>query len=108
MCQNMPDVDSTKGIIDFGNQPEPIAFNVKDCPLPDGVRIRKSLPYVCQIFPFSLLCNPKPRVKRNFKFPVPRGRVLKLLAADYVQCRSSRVRNLRTLYFSKRETVKNI
>src|SRR5271157_949861 len=84
MCQHMADVDSAESVVDFCNQPVPIAINVEDRPLPNGVRARKSLPYVCQIFPLSLLCNPKPRVQRSFKVAAPRDGFLELLAADYV------------------------
>src|ERR1700722_9013496 len=84
MCQNMADVDSAESVVDFCNHPVPIAFNVKDRPLPKGVRARKSLSYVCQIFPLSLLRNSKPRVQRSFKVAAPRDSFLELLAADYV------------------------
>jgi len=72
MCQNMAYVDSTESVINFRNQPVPIAFNVEDCPFPDGIRARKSPAYVRQTFPLRFLRNPKPCVQRNFKFAAPR------------------------------------
>src|ERR1700689_3192931 len=84
MCQNMANVDSAKSVVDFRNQPVPMAFDVEDRPFPHGVRARKSLSYVCQISPFSLLRNPKPHVQRNVKVAAPRDGLLALLAADYV------------------------
>src|SRR5580658_1683270 len=84
MCQNMTDVDAAESVVDFSNQPVPIAFNVEDRPLSDGVRARKSIPNVCQIFPLSLLPNPEPRVQRSFKVAVPRHGFLEPLSTDYV------------------------
>jgi hypothetical protein len=84
MCQNKADVDSPKSVIDFGNQPVPIALNVEDRPLSDGIRARKSSPYVRQILPLSLLRNPKPRVQRSFKVAAPRHGLLESLSTDYV------------------------
>jgi hypothetical protein len=84
MGQNMTNVDSAESVVDFGNQPVSIAFHVENSPFSDGVRARKSLPYISQIPPVSLLRNPKPRIQRGFKVAAPRTGVLEPLSADYV------------------------
>jgi hypothetical protein len=95
-------------VIGLGDKSVLVTFDIEDCPFAYRVSTREGLSDPRHVLPRSSLCDPKPGVQRAFEASVPRSRLLKLLAADYVQCRSSQVRNLRRLYFAKRETVNNI
>src|ERR1700687_1061433 len=82
MRQNMADINPAEDIVDLGDQPVLVSFDIENRPLANGVRARKSLSDFRQVPPQSLLRNAKPRVERAFQVTVPCSRFLKLPAAD--------------------------
>jgi hypothetical protein len=84
MRQNVPNVDATKSVVDFGDQPVLIAFDMENCPFADRIRARKSHSDVRQAFPCRLLTNAKPRVERPFELSVLCTSFVELLAANDV------------------------
>jgi hypothetical protein len=84
MRQNVANVNASKPVADFSDQPVLIPFDIENRPFADGICAGKSLSQVCPIPPGSLLCYAKPRVQRAFKIEVPFTGFLQFLAADYV------------------------
>jgi len=108
MCQDVADVDSAEDIIDLGDQPVLVPFDIENRPLANRIRRRKSFSDVRQIPPQSLLRDAKPGVERAFEVAMPRARFLELLAADDMHAAPRKFSILRTLYFANCEDVKPI
>jgi len=82
MRQNIADINPAEDIVDLGDQPVLVPFDIENRPLANGVGVRKSLSDLSQVSPLSLLGNAKPRVERAFQVTVPYSGLSKLPAAD--------------------------
>src|SRR5258708_18468916 len=82
MRQNMTDINPAEDIVDLGDQPVLVPFDIENGQFANRIRARKSLSDLSQISPLSLLRNAKPGVERAFQFTVPCSGFLKLPAAD--------------------------
>jgi hypothetical protein len=85
--QYLADVDSLRAIINFANEPVPIAFYVKDRPLFHGISAGESLAHICQILPLRFFGDTKPCVQCRLHFRVSQRRFFQFLAADHVHGR---------------------
>jgi hypothetical protein len=81
----MPDVHTLESIINFGNQPIPVALNVEYGPPVHRICIRESFPNISKTVPRCPLSDAKPNIQWGFEVCVMNRCFLELLAANYVQ-----------------------
>jgi hypothetical protein len=82
MRQNMADINPAEDIVDLGNPPVLVPFDIENRPFANAICARKGLSDLRQVPPQSLLRNAKPHVKRAFEVTVPGSGLFKLPAAD--------------------------
>src|SRR5258708_29096732 len=82
MRQNTTDINPPESIVDFGDQPVLVPFDIENGQFANRIRARKSLSDLSQISPLSLLRNAKPGVERAFQFTVSCSGLFERPAAD--------------------------
>jgi len=100
MSKYVPKENSSRSIVDLGNQPICVSFNIEHSKFLYRVSCWAYAPDIHKTFPLRFLRNSIPSIQRLGEVAVPLCGVEKLLSGDYVQSRPI------SIQFAKCEVVK--
>jgi hypothetical protein len=84
MSKHMPEVDSLAPVVDLGNEPVGISFDVKHGPFLYYIGGSKGLSYVAESFPDGSPSDPKPCVQGSFGIMMKLCRFFQFPPADHM------------------------